>query len=220
MQKYLPLCKSSAFSQLKLPLYLLLCPCYYSNEIYVKTWIDTDCCTWYIIFHNHLPSIHYFLNCCKIASFIITDMYIHSYQLQHRQETCRNKLVVIFKRTKKWNYFVLFLSNHSLSQSYCCAVEGKTEGQFESHFKLPVQFYCRLNYFTFHEYSSFLIANIYHMNMFHLSLSINFSWVQISINIKYLPTSINPFLYHLQMQILLSFLNTSIHFPSKHLDFL
>lgn len=50
---------------------------------------------------------------------------------------------------KKWNYFVLFLSNLSLLQS--CCMGGKMEEKFQSHFKLTVQLYCRLNYCIFND---------------------------------------------------------------------
>jgi len=47
------------------------------------------------------------------------------------------------------------------------------EETLQSQFKLTVQLYCRLNYFNFNEYPYILIANIHHVNMFHLSLSSN-----------------------------------------------
>lgn len=47
------------------------------------------------------------------------------------------------------------------------------EETFQSQFKLTVQLYCRLNYFN--EFPFLLIANIHHVNMFHLSLSSNIS---------------------------------------------
>lgn len=50
---------------------------------------------------------------------------------------------------KKWNYFVLFLSNLCLLQS--CCMGGKMEEKFQSHFKLTVQLYCRLNYCMFND---------------------------------------------------------------------